>query len=233
MLDPKIAPPPTLLNDDGTASIATALLLSHHAFRRDVARFGVALRSLAAADTGKLAALQAEWAYYRAALHGHHEVEDSSMFPGLRSQEPSLVPVFDQLSADHRQIEPLLAAGDRAFATLAVAPATAASVVEDLAALLDRHLALEEANVTRFLRGAKAFPPLEGEAQAAMYAEGFAWSSHGVAPEVLAKLDVILPATVTARLGAARAAFAARHERVFGPTPPSASRTSVPDWLAR
>jgi len=233
MPDTKTANAPTLLNDDGSASIATALLMSHHAFRRDIARFGVALRSLAGAGAAKIAALQGEWAFYRAALHGHHEVEDNSMFPGLRSQDARLAPVFDQLSADHRQIDPLLEAGDRAFVALALAPATAASVVEDLAALLHRHLALEEANVTGFLRGAKAFPPLETEAQAAMYADGFAWSSYGVAPEVLAKLDGILPAPVVARLGAARIAFAARHDRAFGAPPAGASRTSVPDWLCR
>jgi len=34
---------PNLLNDDGTASIATALMSSHHAFRRDLARFAHAL----------------------------------------------------------------------------------------------------------------------------------------------------------------------------------------------
>ncbi len=27
---------PNLLNDDGTASMATMLMLSHHAFRRDI-----------------------------------------------------------------------------------------------------------------------------------------------------------------------------------------------------
>src|SRR5947207_3118189 len=38
--------PPDLLNDDGSASIATALLMSHHGFRRDIARFAVALENV-------------------------------------------------------------------------------------------------------------------------------------------------------------------------------------------
>jgi hypothetical protein len=38
--------PPRLLNDDGTASVATALLMSHHAFRRDTAQLAAALRRL-------------------------------------------------------------------------------------------------------------------------------------------------------------------------------------------
>jgi hypothetical protein len=226
-------PMTNLLNDDGSASMATALLMSHHAFRRDIARFGIALGGLAPADAARAGALQAEWAHYRAALHGHHEVEDTAMFPGMRTEHPELGPVFEQLTADHRQIDPLLAAGDRAFAALAVAPATAASVVADLAVLLDRHLGLEEANVVRFIRDAKAFPAPSTDAELEMYAQGFAWSSHGVAPEVLAKVDDMLPAALASRLPAARDLFAARCDRVWGPTRSGASRTSVPDWLAR
>ncbi len=221
-----------LLNDDGSASMATALLMSHHAFRRDIARFGIALRS-PALDAPRVAALQGEWAHYRAALHGHHEIEDTAMFPGMRKEHAELGPVFDQLSADHRQIDPLLAAGDRAFAGLAGAPAPAAAVVAELAALLDKHLTLEEANVVRFIRDAKAFPPPGSDAEAEMYAQGFAWSSDGVAPEVLAKVDEILPGVVTARLPAARAAFAARGKSVWGATTAGVSRTSTPDWLTR
>jgi hypothetical protein len=222
-----------LLNDDGSASMATALLMSHHAFRRDIARFAIALRGLGGAGAAQVAALQGEWAHYRAALHGHHEVEDKNMFPGMRSQHAELAPVFDQLSADHRAIDPLLEAGDRAFASLASAPSAAASVVEDIAALLDRHLTLEEANVVRFIRDAKGFPPPATDAEADLYAQGFAWSSHGVAPEVLARLDEILPSVLKRRLPDARAAFAARCDRVWGAVPSGASRTSVPDWLPR
>jgi len=36
-----------LLNEDGSASMATALLMSHHAFRRDIARFAGALEKVA------------------------------------------------------------------------------------------------------------------------------------------------------------------------------------------
>jgi len=222
-----------LLNDDGSASMATALLMSHHAFRRDIARFAIALRGLGSPGAAQVAGLQGEWAHYRAALHGHHEIEDRNMFPGLRSQHAELGPVFDQLSADHRAIDPLLEAGDRAFAALAAAPSAAASVVEDIAALLDRHLTLEEANVVGFLRDAKGFPPPGTDTEAEMYAQGFAWSSHGIAPEVLAKLDEILPAILKTRLPDARAAFAARCDRVWGIVTSGASRTSIPDWLAR
>jgi hemerythrin-like domain-containing protein len=222
---------PTLLNDDGSASMATALLMSHHGLRRDIARFAVALRRVAEGDQSRVAALNEEWRSYHGTLHGHHEAEDQGIFPHLRGQQPSLAPVIDGLTADHRRIDPLLADGDRAFGQLPAGVESAAAVVAQLAALLDTHLATEEAHVISFLREAKAFPPPASEAEADLYAGGFAWSSFGVAREVLERVDGMLPAVLTSRLPAARAAFAARQERVWGATPPGSSRTAIPDWL--
>lgn len=223
---------PTLLNDDGGASMATMFLMSHHGLRRDLARFAVALRAVASGDRSRVPALQAEWQSYHATLHGHHEVEDVRIFPDLRSRVPALAPTIDQLSADHRRIDPLLEQGDRTFAQLASQPAAALEVVAQLSALLDSHLALEEAQVIQYLRGAKEFPPPANEAEAEMYAQGFAWSSHGIAPEVLEKVHALLPPVLTAKLEGARAAFAARCERTWGPTKTGTSRTAIPDWLA-
>src|SRR6186713_1584177 len=110
--------PPNLLNDDGTASIATAIMMSHHGFRRDLARFAIALDRVASGDRSKVDALREEWQRYRGTLHGHHEAEDQGLFPNLKSQEPALAAVIDQLTADHRRIDPLLAQGDLAFEKL-------------------------------------------------------------------------------------------------------------------
>ena len=49
-----------------------------------------------------------------------------------------------------------------------------------------------------------------------MYAQGFAWSSHGIAEEVLEKLYELLSPELRAKLPAARAAFAKRCEAVWG-----------------
>jgi Hemerythrin HHE cation binding domain len=224
--------PATLLNEDGSASMATALLMSHHAFRRDIARFAVAVRQFAAGDRSRLAALQAEWQSYRGALHGHHEVEDQRIFPDLRARQPDLVPVIDRLISQHRRIDPLLEQGDGSFADLSAKSATAATVVAEISALLDEHLALEEANVIHFLREAKQFPPPASDAEAELYAQGFAWSSQGVAPEVLARVDAMLPEGLAARLPAARAAFEQRSAGAWGETQIGASRTAIPDRLA-
>jgi hemerythrin-like domain-containing protein len=223
---------PDLLNDDGTASMATALLMSHHGLRRDLARFELALQRLGEGGPSAAAALLAEWQRYRSTLHGHHEAEDNGLFPHVASQRADLRGVIDELTSDHRRIDPLLEQGDRAFADLASRAAEAALVVFQLSALLDKHLATEEAQVVPFLRGAKGFPPPATAAEAEMFADGFAWASHGVADDVVDRVFAMLPEVISSRMPGARAAFAERCARVWGPTPPGASRTAVPDWLA-
>jgi iron-sulfur cluster repair protein YtfE (RIC family) len=223
--------PPHLLNDDGSASIATALMTSHHGFRRDLAQFAAALRRVGAGDGSRVQALREEWTHFRHKLHGHHEAEDANLFPHLRSQQPALGPIIDGLGADHRQVDPLLGQGDQAFANLPAALAAATEVVTSLRALLAPHLASEEAHLFPCLREAKQFPPSASEEELVMFAEGFAWSSHGIAPDIIARLNEILPPALVERLPAACAAYRARCERVWGSAEAGASRTPVPDWI--
>ena len=222
--------PPNLLDDDGNASMATAIMSSHHGFRRDLAQFATALRRLAAGDRQRVAALREEWTHFRGKLHAHHQAEDTGLFPSLRAQQPALAAVIAGLDADHRRIDPLLEQGDRAFAALPVTTEAAAEIVALLRALLAPHLATEEAQLFPFLRGAKEFPSCSDD-ELAMFADGFAWCSHGIAPDIIARLDAILPPALVARLPAARAAFTERCARVWGSAQPGASRTAVPDWI--
>jgi iron-sulfur cluster repair protein YtfE (RIC family) len=222
---------PNLLNDDGSASIATALMTSHHGFRRDLAQFAAALRRVGAADRSRVDALREEWAHFRGKLHGHHEAEDSNLFPHLRSQQPSLATIIEGLEADHRRVDPLLEQGDRAFANLPAMLAAASDAVTRLRTLLAPHLASEEAHLFPCLREAKQFPAAASEAELAQFAEGFAWSTHGIAPDIVARLNEILPPALVERLPAARAAFRKRCERVWGTSEAGASRTPVPDWI--
>jgi hypothetical protein len=136
--------------------------------------------------------------------------------------------VIERLGADHRRIDPLLERGDRAFAELPET-ATAKSVLTELAALLDAHLETEEGSVIPHLRDAKAFPPPATDEEASLYAQGFAWSSHGIAPEVLGPVYAMLPDNLRSRMPAARAAFEERCISVWGTAEAGASRTSVPD----
>jgi len=219
---------PNLLNDDGSASMATALMMSHHGLRRDLARFVGAL-SKPTLEPAKAQALKEEWQSFHATLHGHHEAEDHGMFPNMRAQSEALAETIDKLGADHRLIDPLLERGDAAFAELSGDPAGALAVVKELQALLGPHLALEESELIPLIRQAKAFPPPPDEAAAAMYAKGFAWAMHGIAPGVLEQVYTMLPPVLREKLPAARAEFDARCDRVWGPLPPLASRTPIPE----
>jgi len=226
-----MATPPDLLNDDGTASMATALMTSHHAFRRDLAQFKIALGRVAAGDHARVGALREEWPRFHGSLHGHHDAEDKGIFPSVRQAHAELAGVIDGLGADHRMIDPMLEEGDRVFAGLPATVGAAAEVVAGLSALLDPHLAIEEARVVPFLREAKAFPPPASEAELEMYAQGFAWASHGIAPDILDKVYAMLSPPLVAKLPAARAAFKQRCEQAWGSSVAGASRTPIPAWL--
>jgi len=220
--------PPNLLNDDGTASIATALMMSHHAFRRDLGRFARALRTVENGDTARAGALRDEWKNFRGALHGHHESEDHGVFPNIAKEHESARATVETLSADHRKIDPLLERGDAAFEEL---PKTAAAlaVVQELTALLTPHLATEEREIVPFLRGMKTFPPPPNDETAALYAQGFSWAMQGIAPDVLERVFEMLPEVLKSRLPEARAAFEARSLRAWGALEPGAARTPIPD----
>ncbi|HUQ05956.1 MAG TPA: hemerythrin domain-containing protein [Kofleriaceae bacterium] len=218
--------PTTLLNDDGTASMATMIMTSHHGFRRDVACFARAVAAIAAGDRSRARAVSEEWKRFRDALHGHHTVEDTAVFPGMRAAHPELGEAIDRLDGHHRAIDPVLERGDRAFAELRDA-ADAGAVVGELARLLEEHLEAEEAAIIPHLRDAKEFPPMPEEALA-VYADGFAWSTSGLAAPVIAQVNAMLPAGLVAHLPAARATFDARCREVWGHVHTGRSRTSVP-----
>lgn len=215
--------PTQLLNNDGTASMATLLMCSHHAFRRDLACFAQALADTACGD-----AIGEEWTRFRGALHGHHTVEDTAMFPDLRVKLPELAATLDQLDAHHRAIDPLLDRGDQVFADLANQRTAARDLIATIAALLDEHLDTEERAITPHLRDAKEFPAPPTDDLIAMYAEGFAWSAAGIASGVVEQVFAMLPPALVAKLPAARAAFDERSRRVWGYAHAGASVTSVP-----
>ena len=221
--------PPQLLNEDGTASMATMLLMSHHAFRRDIARFLRALEQIKAGDTSRNEALKDEWHNsYQAALHGHHTIEDSTIFPDIRNKHPELRGALDILTAQHHKIDPLLEKGDTAFTDL-THPENAEAILKEVKMLLDEHLAFEEAQITPALRDSKEFPVPADDEMAAMYAQGFAWSMQGIAPEVLAEVRKMLPEILVNKLPDAQAAFEERSQRIWGVYAVGSATTPIPE----
>jgi hypothetical protein len=226
-----MATAPTLLDETGTPSVATLVMMSHHGMRRDLTLFSRALAALGDGDADRAAGLAEEWKGFRTMLHGHHMAEDSGLFPMLLGRSPGLAQAITNLSIDHRAIDPVLDRGDAIFPRLPAPDARdeARRFVAELGKLLGAHLAAEEASVIPHLRADTAFEmPIPGEAELAMYAEGFAWSSQGVAQEVLDKVSAGLPEPLRASLPAAREAFRARQIRAFGAAWEGASLTAAP-----
>lgn len=208
--------------------MATMLLMAHHAFRRDMARFVRAVAEIKAGDASRADAVRDEWEKsYRQALHGHHTMEDSHIFPDIRAKHPALASALDALTEQHHQIDPLLEKSGEAFADLAH-PEKAEAVLDELKTLLDQHLAFEEAEITPSLREAKEFPAPTDDATASLYAQGFAWSTQGIAPEVLDKVWELLPEILLAKLPAAQKEFEARSERVWGTYAVGSATTPIP-----
>ncbi|HVY31787.1 MAG TPA: hemerythrin domain-containing protein [Polyangiaceae bacterium] len=222
-----MASPPNLLNDDGSASMATLFMMSHHAFRRDLARFARAL-SLPAGEL-RSAPLQQEWRFFHGALHGHHQMEDNAVFAGMKAQHPDLAGCIEGLMQDHRRIDPLLERGDAAFAQLPQATGDALAIVRELQALLDPHLTTEESQIAPQLRGAKQFPAPGSDNELEMYAQGFAWSTQGIAPQVVEQVFTMLPPQLVERLPAAREAFNQRCEQVWGSAQAGSATTPIPN----
>jgi hypothetical protein len=174
-------------------------------------------------------AVRDEWRSFRATLHGHHHAEDTGVFPMLARGHEALRGTLERLGEDHRRIDPLLERGDGAFAELPRTVATAAEIIAELGVLLDPHLATEEAEVIPHLRALKGFPPPASAEEAEMLTQGFAWACHGIAPEVLERVYMMLQPEVRERLPAARAAFEQRWRRVWGAgAEVTASVTPVP-----
>ncbi len=217
-----------LLNEDGSASMATLLMMSHHAFRRDLSNFERALGKLHEHESSQADALRGEWQQFHGALRGHHQMEDANIFPAQKEQNPSLAPTIERLSEQHERIEPLLARGDSAFGGMTDVGA-AREVVKELSALLDEHLRLEEETIAPALRVARQFPPPPNDAAAELYAGGFAWSMNGIADDVIAAVKTLLPASLLSRLPAATKAYDERSARVFGPAKSGKSSTSIPE----
>ncbi|MGV9711095.1 hemerythrin domain-containing protein [Gordonia sp. NPDC003424] len=126
------------------------MYLMHHAFRRDLAQFARSVRRTPVADRATWRALQGRWTLFRETLHHHHTGEDTWLWPLLESRCTSAErDVLDAMEAEHGDIDPLLAACDDGFATMAAGADDRSR--DELSAVVDRtqdhlanHLAHEE-----------------------------------------------------------------------------------------
>lgn len=124
----------------------TIMLVSHQAFRRDLAKLAKTVASAPATDPARQASIQAGWEMFKLQLHNHHTGEDKMVWPVLRerlAQSSNAQSVLDAMEAEHGQIDPVLAAMDSAFADGADKGQLSAAT-DTLTSMLDAHLAHEE-----------------------------------------------------------------------------------------
>ncbi|MGH3471276.1 MAG: LLM class flavin-dependent oxidoreductase [Nocardioidaceae bacterium] len=91
--------------------------------------------------------LGAYCANYCTVVAGHHSLEDSAVFPHLRTQDEALGPVIDRLADEHRAIHRVLTDVDRALVRLIEDPEDFAPVQDAVDLLTDTllsHLSYEE-----------------------------------------------------------------------------------------
>jgi iron-sulfur cluster repair protein YtfE (RIC family) len=116
----------------------TIMYALHDAFRRD-------LETMLAPNAGP-AVVRARWANFRDQLEFHHTAEDEVMWPPVRARlagDPDGLALMDAMEAEHRLIDPLLAAVDDALGDEA-GQARLADALARMGTVLASHLAHEE-----------------------------------------------------------------------------------------
>ena len=123
----------------------TIMLGAHAAFRRDLVRLARAATFADLPDPARRASVRAGWEVFKRQLHLHHTAEDTIVWPALRDRlghSAHALSVLDAMEAEHKEIDPLLAAVDEAFGDPRAA--ALADVTDALSASLSGHLSHEE-----------------------------------------------------------------------------------------
>ncbi len=175
------------------------MYVMHHAFRRDLAKFGAAARHTPVEDRDTWKLLAARWRTFSEVLHLHHSGEDAGLWPWLleRGTEEDRA-TLEAMEAEHGEIDPLLATCASGFARLeshADDDARAALAVRLAAAResLGRHLEHEETDaiaIVQRLMTREEWIALDEEYLQADLTLGLAvrlvpWAGYGVPREAL------------------------------------------------
>jgi hypothetical protein len=177
----------------------TMMYVTHDAFRRDLGR----LKTAATAGTALAPGVRAGWENFKAQLLLHHSVEDSDLWPRVRraaAGRPSGLALLAEMTAEHAQIDPLLAAVDDALAHW---PGNLAAAVAGLASALEWHLKHEEDAALPLIQSVctpadwRAFAGAMRRAQGIKGAARYVpWILDGLAPEGQRRFLAALPAPV-------------------------------------
>lgn len=122
----------------------------HSALLRDLQRVRGALETAPFPQGRRRTALAAHLAWMMTFLHAHHSTEDAGLYPMIRLKNPATAELLDAMDADHKAIDPaiaaLRAATDRWGPNGAdVERAALVTALDELLAVLTPHLEREEA----------------------------------------------------------------------------------------
>jgi len=126
----------------------TGWLGAHDIMRTQFSMLARAAGEVTANETERVAALENHLGFMTRRLEWHHHHEDDDVWPTLRSADPSLTDLLEDMEQDHGRLEHLLAVtADRGVALHNRAPA-----LRDLRRELAAHLDREEAEVVPAIR---------------------------------------------------------------------------------
>jgi Hemerythrin HHE cation binding domain len=179
----------------------TIMLGAHAAFRRDLVQLARAAAFADLPDPARRAAVQAGWEVFKRQLHLHHTAEDAVVWPALRDRldhSEHAMSVLDAMEAEHKQIDPLLAAVDEAFGH--PRPRGLADVTDALATSLTGHLSHEERDGLPLIGMALTAAEWRGvglriarRSGLSKAGEMFAWIADGADPDQAAAVVGTLP----------------------------------------
>ena len=125
----------------------TVMLAAHGALRRDLVGLAHAAADAGGRGPDRREAVRHGWEVFQRQLHIHHTAEDELVWPALRarlSASDAARSVLDAMAAEHQQIDPLLAAVNRAMSQPGGDDGTLGDTVDVLTMALHGHLAHEE-----------------------------------------------------------------------------------------
>lgn len=212
----------------------TPMYLMHHAFRRDLRRFGAAVATTAVDERDTWRALQGRWRRFARILHHHHAGEDELLWPLLLARvdaagDPDGRAVLLAMEAEHAEIDPLLAGCATGLDRLAAGAGedTRAALAVRVAATAERlghHLGHEESAAMTLLQA--HVTPAEWHGMDAGFAAHYSardklfavsWVLDGLPPDVRRSVLRTFPGPLALawRVGL-RPAHARRERRIFG-----------------
>jgi hemerythrin HHE cation binding domain-containing protein/polyketide cyclase/dehydrase/lipid transport protein len=134
---------------DGPLDLS-AMYVMHHAFRRDLRDFALAVPATPVGDAQVWAALARRWHGFATSLHHHHRVEDIWIWPALlRRAGAEGRQVLQAMEDEHTALDPLVQACAGGFRAMTAAPDAATrdrlgADVGRIRTVLGDHLAHEE-----------------------------------------------------------------------------------------